>query len=116
MGIKVIEALPGEKKNDKRMEQLKADLREIIEKRIQVCEIVGVEYAESAMRNRVRYAMRKVLWEHAERDKDGILRLPRMEKVLQIRGRRIAGRTHWYVTFDTDMWDEEWKIFREKYE
>jgi hypothetical protein len=116
MGIKVIEALPGEKKNEKRMEQLKADMREIIEKRIQVCEIVGVEYSESAMRDRIKIAMSKVLWDHAERDKDGILRLPHIEKVLQIKGIRITGETHWYVTFDTDMWDEEWKIFREKYE
>lgn len=114
MGIKVIDELPWEEKKDMRMEQLKADLREIIEKRIRVCEIVDVQYPEGTMRDRLHNALRKVLWEYAELDKKNFRALPVDTRVLEIKSRKIDGERHWYMTFDVETWDEGWRKFREE--
>ena len=115
MGIKVIDELPWEKKKDNRMELLEADIREIIEKRIHVCEIVDAQYPDGTIRDRLIKAIRTVIWGYAERDKKGTRRIPtNLFRVLAIRSKTIDGKKHWYITFDVNLWDEEWKTFGDK--
>ena len=111
MGIKVIDELPRTEKNE-RMEQLKANLREIIEKRIPVCEITDPPYPNSVMRERLLTAIRKTIWEYAEKDKYGHKKVPVV--ALDIHSRTIEGKKHWYITFDVNKWTEEWERFREE--
>ena len=111
MAIKVIDALPGDEKKDNRMEQLKADMREIIMKRIPLCEITDAQYPDGTMRDRMVKAIRTVVWEFAERDKNGTKRIPKFNGVLEVRSRKVEERRHWYVMFDVKQWEEEWEEF-----
>ena len=112
MGVKPIEEVPFSESNEK-MEILKNDVREIIEKRIRVCEITDPPYPTSTMRERLQKAMRTVLWEMAEEGKDGRMHTPGSSEVFRISYRHIQKKIHWYVMFDVDKWEEEWRQFRE---
>ena len=114
MAIKVIEALPGDEKKDNRMEQLKADLREIIEKKIPLCEIIDPQYPDGTIRDRLIKAIRTVIWERAERDKNGVKRIPKFNGILEIKSRKGENRRRWYIQFDVEQWEEEWVNFREE--
>ncbi len=111
MAIKVIEALPGDEKKDNRMEQLKADLREIINKKIPLCEIIDPQYPDGTIRDRLIKAIRTVIWECAERDKTGVKRIPKFNGVLEIKSRKGQERRHWYIQFDVKQWEEAWEVF-----
>ena len=111
MSVIPVESIPKKEVNE-RLEALKADIREIIEKRIRMAEIEFPPYSPSVMRDRITTAIRKVLWEYAiER---GYNHLPgRSSDVFKIERRHIEGMNHWYVLFDADRWDAEWKRIME---
>lgn len=88
------------------MEQLKKDVREVIEKRIPLCEIIDPPYSQSSMRERLRKAIRTVIWEYTKEKR--MNHFPSTTDVLHIETRRKDGATHWYIRFDVERWDEEW--------
>ena len=100
--------------DSRKMDLLKVDVRKIIQDRIQICEIVNPPYPNSTMRERLQKAIRMVLWEYAERNKDGKLCMPSRREVFKVSNRNIDGQCHWYVTFDINRWDKEWQQFREE--
>ena len=114
MAIKVIEALPGDDKKDNRMEQLKVDLREIIMRKVPLCEIIDPQYPDGTIRDRLIKAIRTVIWEFAERDKNGVKRIPKFNGVLEIKSRKGQERRHWYIQFDVKQWEAEWENFWEE--
>ena len=94
MAIKPIESMPSPKINE-RMERLKNDVREIIEKRIPVCEIIDPPYPQSTMRAQLGKAIRIVVWEQQVGT----------AKAFKIETRKIDNVVHWYVIFDKAKWD-----------
>ena len=106
MSVIPVESIPKKEVNE-RLEALKADIREIIEKKIRMAEIEYPPYSPSVMWERITTAIRKVLWEYAiER---GYNHLPGRSDVFKIERRHIEGVYHWYVLFDADRWDAEWE-------
>ncbi len=111
MGIKAIDTMPKPERNE-RMESLKRDVREIIDNRIGMCEITDPPYPQSTMRERLGKAIRIVVWEQAKKEKT--IHAPSASRVFKIESRKKDGTVHWYVTFDVDLWDEEWKKIKEQ--
>ena len=110
MSVKEIQTMPKPEINE-RMESLKQDVREIIENRIKICEITDPPYPQSTMRERLGKAIRIVVWEQAR--KENAIHTPSASKVFKIESRKKDGIVHWYVTFDVDLWDDEWKKIKE---
>lgn len=104
MAIKPIDSMPKPEPND-RMERLKEDVREIVEKRIPMAEIIDPPYGKNTMRERLGKAMRLVIWEYAR--KYGI-RVPGASEVFKIESRKADGtgiEYRWYVKFDVELWE-----------
>ena len=110
MSVKPVESIP-KKETDIKMERLKEDIREIIGKRYKIAEITDTGYEDSNMRDRLHSAIRKVVheiaWEHGTRRIPGMMGLP------EVQLRTENGKKHWYVVFDPEMWDAEWKRIME---
>lgn len=104
MSVKIIDSLPKPEVNE-RMETLKTDIREIIENKIQLCEITNSPYPPSTMRGHLSKAMRSVVWEYAIQDKEH--RTPRAEDVFKIQSHKENKVIHWYVQFDSLLWIKE---------
>lgn len=107
MGVKVVNSIPGKDKREQ-LNDLKEDIREIIDKRIRICEIVNTKYSTGTLRERLQRAMRDVLWDIARTTGD-TERVPSRNEVFEIKFRKEAGEPHWYVTFDVDLWDRRMK-------
>ena len=100
MGVKPVDEIGITfRDKSKQMEQLKADVREIIRKKIRVAEITDPPYPDSTMRERLHNSMRYVLWEDYGR------KAPAWKQVFKISYRKTEGKTHWYVLFDVEYWD-----------
>lgn len=106
MGVKVMERLPVAEINA-RMEQLKGDVREIIEKRIRFSEITDPPYNQNTVKERLRTAFRRVYWEEIQAR--GIQHPPRVGEIFGVQSRKIDNVVHWYVVFDPEKWDEVMK-------
>lgn len=106
MAVKPIKEIPG-RQVDGKMDRLKADILEIIEKRIPMAEIVDSPYTEQTMRARMTTAIRKIVWEYSE--KKGTKHIPFVKKVIDFKVRKVDGEFHYYVIFNPELWDEEWK-------
>ena len=105
MAVKPIKEMPKPEINE-RMELLKKDVHEIIEKRIPVSEIIDPPYPQSTMRERLGKAIRIVVWGCATMW--GRKHTPRINDVFTIESRKKDGIVHWYVRFDIEKWDAEW--------
>jgi len=115
MGVKPINEMPAPQVNE-RLEALKKDIREIIQKRIPICEITDPPYPSSTMRDRFHAALHSVLWEYHERfDKDEKKHfLFHSYNTLKIESRKIDNVVRWYVKFDMELWDKELEEYRKK--
>jgi hypothetical protein len=110
MSVKQVENIP-KKETDVKMERLKADIREIIEKRYRFAEITDTGYADSNMRDRIYTAIRKVLQDI--RRERGTRHIPEWAGLPDVQMRTEDGVRHWYVVFDPEKWDAEWERIRE---
>ena len=106
MSVKPIENIPGRQTGDK-LEKMKADIREIIEKRIRTAEIVDSPYSEHTMRAGMTSAIRRVVWDYSE--EKGTKNIPFIKKIISFKVRNVDGKLHYYVLFDPEAWDAEWK-------
>lgn len=105
MSVKVIDSIPYEKVENKRMESLKRDIREIIDNRIAVCEIIEPPYPQSSMRDKLKRAIRTILWEYVTETADGKRKYPNYN-AFEILSKKIDGVVHWYIKFDADVWEK----------
>lgn len=106
MGVKVIDSIPYVKQENTRMESLKRDIREIIDNRIAVCEITEPPYPQSSMRDKLRRAIRAILWEYVTETADGKRKYPNYNDAFEIMSKKIDGVIHWYIKFDADVWEK----------
>ena len=106
MSIKAIDSIPHVKAENERMESLKRDIREIIDNRIALCEITEAQYPQSTMRDKLKRAIRSILWEYVTETDDGKRKFPNYNDAFVIQSRKIDGVVHWYVKFDADVWEK----------
>lgn len=109
MGVKIVESLPGKEKKEQ-LNELKDDIREIIDKRIKISEIVNVKYSNGTLRERLHRAMRDVLWDISKTLGDR--RVPSRDEIFEVNFRKIDGQPHWYVKFDVNLWDRRMREIR----
>ena len=111
MSIKIIDSLPKPMVNE-RLEALKKDIREIIENTIKLCEIIDPPYPQSSMREHLRKAIRSVVWEYAVKDKEHYT--PDPYDVFKIQSHKKDGIIHWYIQFDSELWNNERSKLKKK--
>lgn len=98
MSVKKLDSLPN-KSNFERRDALQNDIREIIENRIEISEIVDYGYAEKSMPVQIKDAIRRVAYkEYGVRN---------AYQVFKVRTHREHTKTHFYVVFDVDAWEKE---------
>lgn len=102
MSIKPIKEVPKTEKQGK-MGALMDDIREIIDKRIPLCEIT-TQYAQSSMRERLRKAIRNVCWEIAQ-EKGLQYHMSALCNVFNVGSWKENNITHWYIEFNAKNWD-----------
>ena len=104
--IKSIISMPRPEPNE-RLERLKEDIREIIEKRVPIAEIVDPPYGKNTMRERLGKAIRLVVWEYARNYSD--LRVPSSSEVFTVESHKAEDTVtgyRWYVKFDVARWEQ----------
>lgn len=104
MAIKVVEKMPEPQVNE-RMEALKSDIREIIEKRIPICEIVDPPYPHNSMRRALEKALKIVCCEWVR--KKGLTRYLHNDRIFKIKSKKIENEVHWYVQFNVNELDRQ---------
>jgi len=103
MGVKVIDGIPYERVENKRMESIKRDIREIIDNRISVCEILEPPYPQSTMREKLKKGIRSIIFEYGKKTDDGRIRYPNYD-AFTIISKKLDGVVHWYIKFDFGVW------------
>ena len=102
MSIKPVDSIPYtngqflEKKN-----RLERDIVDIIEGRVKCAEIVGYDSPNSTMRGHIQHAIISVAYKQYH------VRVNSSTKCFNIHSRKVNGKTHWYVEFNTEQWDLE---------
>jgi hypothetical protein len=106
MPIKAIAQMP-EPQVNARMEALMQDVRDIIDKRVAVCEIIDPPYPQSTMRERLEKAVRNVIAERMS--KAGAVGYIKAKEIFTVESRKTDGVVRWFVQFDAERWAAEWE-------
>lgn len=104
--IKKVAEIPDEIIKETKMDVAKSDIREIIEKRIKRSKIVKSPFAASSTQECYRRAIRKVIWDIKKEKQTSAV--PDWDCIKLIR-RTEDGVVNWYIFFDVEKWDKEWK-------
>ena len=116
--IKKVDAIPKSVSTEQleRKKKVKQDIHEIIDNRIEMCEITLEEYARSTWRDQISTAIRRVSYEIGSelRDKYGYMHTPDFSDCFKIteRKNKDSGEKKMYIIFDVAKYDsliEEYK-------
>lgn len=90
---------------DRRMEDLCKDIREIIDQRMELAELTGFPYSHTTGRDRIKKAIRITMHRYAQ---ENDLWTISSIGVFDISIRKDKeGHYHYYVMFDPNKWDNE---------
>lgn len=102
MSIKPVDSIPCTNGQYlEKQERLKRDIVDIIEGRVIRAEIVGYDSPNSTMRGHIQHAIISVAYKQYH------VRVNSSTKCFNIHSRKVNGKTHWYVEFNTEQWDLE---------
>lgn len=105
MAVKVVDKIPI-RHNDERLDSLKNDIREIIDKRIERSEILVPPFPDWAMREKLNRAILQVANELGVLHKIGNLLTSSTLRVFRVSSHKDENDVvHWYVSFDAELWD-----------
>ena len=105
MAVKVVDKIPV-RHNDERLDSLKKDIREIIDKRIEQSEILVPPFPDWAMREKLNRAILQVANELGVLHKIGNLLTSSTLRVFRVSSHKDENDVvHWYVSFDAELWD-----------
>ena len=104
MAIKIVQEMSKPEVNE-RLEILKQDIREIIDNRIELCEIVDAPYPRSTLREHVLRAIYSVIYERTI--KAGWSYLPDKFQLFSVHMKKKDGEYHCFILFDVQRWESE---------
>lgn len=104
MSIKIVQEMSKPEVNE-RLEILKQDIREIIDNRIELCEIVEAPYPRTTLRDRVQKAIRSVVHEYTIKTEGRFC--PDTSKLFNVTMKKKDGEYHCFILFDVQRWESE---------
>lgn len=105
MAVKVVDKIPV-RHNDERLNSLKNDIREIIDKRIEQSEILIPPFPDWAMREKLNRAILQVANELGVLHRIGSLLTSSTLRVFRVSSHKDENNVvHWYVFFDAELWN-----------
>ena len=104
MSIRVLDELPEKRNVDNRQEKLNRDIREIIDEKIELAEILDTGYPDSSLRCHISKAFRIVVRQISSELEQKTGRSCYLgDSYLHVQSQKDEkGIRHWYVTFDGD--------------